>query len=47
MANPKYAPMRNYRNFRLWNHQVAAFPLMTNLCRIYFLGRMPYNEKKT
>ena len=40
MANPKYAPLRNYRNFRLRNHKVAPFPLVTNLCKIYFSGRM-------
>jgi flagellar biosynthesis regulator FlbT len=46
MANPKYIPLTNYRNFCLWNHLVATFPATTNLCKMYFLGRMPYNEKK-
>ena len=46
MANPKYVPLTNYRNFCLWNHQMATFPPRTNLCAMYFLGRMPYNEKR-
>ena len=38
MANPKYAPLSNYGNFLLRNHKGAPFPLVTNLCKIYFLG---------
>jgi hypothetical protein len=45
MASPKYVPLTNYRNVCLWDHQVATFPATTNLCKMYLLGRMPYNEK--
>ena len=46
MASPQYVPLTNYRNFCLRNHQVAALPPTTNLCKMHFLVRMPYDEKK-
>lgn len=46
MADPKYVQLTNYGNFCLRNHQLAAYLPTTNHCKMYFLGRMPYNDKK-